>query len=226
MRALTASLCAALCLAAALAPLSRAAAQEAGPLPGTLENPVVDSAMSPDEAIFQHQPPDCPREYLERLVLVDLRYWSFDGLVHAGQIVVREDLAQDIREVFAIALQARFPFDSVKPVTHPDNLALAEYGFFPDTANSSGFACRRMVGASRWSRHARGLAVDLNPRRNPYVSGNTVLPPSGTYDPAAPGTFTPDNPVVLAFARLGWTWGGDWLSSRGFADFMHFQKVD
>lgn len=194
--------------------------------PGTPDDPIIDSAMTPRQAVMENQPPDCPFEFMINMEVVDVLYWSMDGRVHFGQLVVRKDLANDLRRVFELILETRFPVASVKPVAHPDNVARAPYGFFPDTDNSSGFACREMVGGTRWSRHAEGLAFDLNPRQNPYISGDTVLPPGSVYDPDAPGTLTPDHPVVQAFKDLGWEWGGDWLDTRGFADYMHFQKVD
>jgi hypothetical protein len=72
--------------------------------------------------------------------------------------------------------------------------------------------------------HALGLAIDINPRRNPYIRGERILPPGSTYDPAAPGTLTPDSPVVRAFKSMGWKWGGDW-SELGLLDYMHFEKI-
>ncbi|THB69019.1 MAG: M15 family peptidase [Desulfovibrio sp.] len=189
------------------------------------ESVIVDSAMESENAIWEHLPPDCPGEFPLDQVLVDVRYYSFDGELHQGQVVIHKDLAEDIRQVFEVIEATRFPVASVKPVAHPDIQALAPYGFCPDTDNSSGFACRSMVGASRPSRHAQGLAFDLNPRQNPYISGDTVLPPGSVYDPQVAGALTPGHPVVLAFKELGWTWGGDWGESRGFVDYMHFQKV-
>src|SRR5262245_24225805 len=39
--------------------------------------------------------------------------------------------------------------------------------------NTSAFNCRRAVGSATgsWSMHAYGLAVDVNPRENPYLLG-------------------------------------------------------
>jgi hypothetical protein len=35
------------------------------------------------------------------------------------------------------------------------------------------------------------------------------------------GLVTPDGPVVRAFARIGWEWGGAWRCSK---DCMHFSQ--
>ena len=47
--------------------------------------------------------------------------------------------------------------------------------------NTSGFNCRNAVstGPPRWSAHAYGRAIDVNPVENPYVLGGRVLPPAG-----------------------------------------------
>ena len=40
--------------------------------------------------------------------------------------------------------------------------------------NTSAFNCRFVAGTSRWSQHAYGRAIDLNPIENPYVSGSAT----------------------------------------------------
>src|ERR687891_28556 len=45
--------------------------------------------------------------------------------------------------------------------------------------NTSAFNCRFVAGTTRWSMHAYGKAIDLNPIENPYVSGSHVSPPAG-----------------------------------------------
>jgi hypothetical protein len=45
--------------------------------------------------------------------------------------------------------------------------------------NTSAFNCRFVGGTRRWSEHAYGKAIDLNPVENPYVHGGLVEPPAG-----------------------------------------------
>ena len=45
--------------------------------------------------------------------------------------------------------------------------------------NTSAFNCRFVAGTTRWSMHAYGTAIDLNPIENPYVAGSHVSPPAG-----------------------------------------------
>jgi hypothetical protein len=159
----------------------------------------------------------------EKLALVDVRYYGFDGRIHQGQIVIHEALAADILQIFDVILQTRFPVESVLPIAHPLIQRKAPFGLSSDTNNTSGYAWRPVTACKQLSMHALGLAVDINPRRNPYISGALVLPPRAIYEPSAPGTLTSDSPVVLAFKQRGWEWGGDWKERR--VDYMHFQKI-
>jgi len=85
--------------------------------------------------------------------------------------------------------------------------------------------CRPSTGATYFSQHAYGLALDVNSFQNPYVKGSVVLPElaSAYVDRGRvrSGMVTADGPVVRAFARIGWAWGGAWRHSR---DYMHFSQ--
>ncbi len=83
------------------------------PAAGSLENPIIDSDISLSEALRKESPP----EFKERQRLIDVLYYSFDGKIHKGQLVIDERLAGDIREVFRTALENRFPITSVIPIS-------------------------------------------------------------------------------------------------------------
>jgi len=189
---------------------------------GTAADPVVDSKMTADEA-FEGLDPACPKSVRARQVVVALTYWGHDGKVHRGQLVIDRDLVTDVAEVFAVALEHKFPIRSVVPVSHPrfrkdrawsDDLSMA-------ADNTSGFNYRPVTGGGTLSNHALGRAIDLNPLLNPYVKGAVTLPPGARYDPAVPGTLTADHPVTKAFLARGWAWGGNWTSLK---DYQHFEK--
>ena len=184
---------------------------------------ITDSGLTGEEAIYSNQPPGVMASVQEKLAVVDVRYYGFDGRIHQGQIVIHEALAADILQIFDVILQTRFPVESVLPIAHPLIQRKAPFGLSSDTNNTSGYAWRPVTACKQLSMHALGLAVDINPRRNPYISGALVLPPRAIYEPSAPGTLTSDSPVVLAFKQRGWEWGGDWKERR--VDYMHFQKI-
>lgn len=187
---------------------------------GTLQNPIVDSNISLPEALRK----DAPFELKSKQRLVEVLYYSFDGKIHKGQIVIDSRLVQDVKEVFRVALESRFPIGSAIPISHDkfykdgkwneDDISML-------SNNSSGFNYRKVTGGKKLSLHAYGYALDINPQQNPYIKGDIVLPSGAVYDPQIPGTLAPDCPVVKTFLSLGWKWGGDWKSLK---DYMHFEK--
>ena len=89
--------------------------------------------------------------------------------------------------------------------------------------NTSGFNCRFVGGTSRWSMHAYGEAIDVNPVENPYVRGSTVSPPAGRAvprpQPLPEGHGRRGGVLVRAFASVGWKWGAS------FGDYQHFSTT-
>lgn len=184
---------------------------------------IIDSNMPGDDAIYQNQPQDVVASIQEQLVVVPVRYHGPDGTVHQGQLVVHRMLEDDIREVFDVIEKSNFPVESVLPISHPLIQTKGPYGLSPETNNSSGYVWRPRVRSRQLSMHALGLAVDINPRMNPYIKGDFILPPGATYDPSNPQTLLRESPVVKAFKKRGWEWGGDWKGE--IIDYMHFQKI-
>jgi hypothetical protein len=92
--------------------------------------------------------------------------------------------------------------------------------------NTSGFNCRFVSGTRRWSMHAYGKAIDVNPVENPYVSGARVQPPAGRAyldrSNVRPGMAVPGGILVRSLATVGWKWGGRW---RGTPDYQHFSTI-
>ena len=124
--------------------------------------------------------------------------------------------------VFARLYAARFPIEEMRLVTSAD-LEAHPTG---DGNNTAAFVCRAARGQTRWSAHAYGLAVDLDPFQNPYRRGDLVLPElaSAYLDRAErrPGMIRPGDVATTAFAAVGWTWGGTWRSPK---DLMHFSAT-
>jgi hypothetical protein len=165
--------------------------------------------------------PGCP------VPLADLRYVTvsfqgFDGRPHTGELVVHQRVADQLVSVFAQLHQARFPIEEMRLVTTAD-LRAPPTG---DGNNTAAFVCRRARKQTRWSAHAYGLAVDLNPFQNPYRRGDLVLPElASAYldrDRQRPGMIRPGDVVTKAFAAIGWSWGGTWRSPT---DHMHFSAT-
>jgi hypothetical protein len=165
--------------------------------------------------------PGCPVA-LDDLRDVTVSFRGFDGRAHTGELVVNRRVAADLVSVFARLYRARFPIEEMRLVTTAD-LDAHPTG---DGNNTAAFVCRTARGQTRWSAHAYGLAVDLDPFQNPYHRGDLVLPElaSAYLDRGdrRPGMIFPGDAVTSAFAAIGWTWGGSWRSPR---DLMHFSAT-
>ncbi|MFE5804835.1 M15 family metallopeptidase [Streptomyces sp. NPDC056491] len=163
--------------------------------------------------------PGCPVPP-ERLRLIRMNHWGFDGRMHQGELVVHEDVVAPVLRVFTKAFDARFPIRRMR--------VTAAYGGSDAAAmaddNTSAFNCRPVTGdPSRLSRHAWGDAIDINPVENPYVDvQGTSHPPNGRThldrSRVDPGMITPDGVVTRAFREAGWYWGGRWSPP----DYQHF----
>jgi len=158
-----------------------------------------------------------PPEILTTQTLLNIPFLDFQGQTQIGQLVVHRDLANDVVELFRLLLLDRFPIQQIKPVVAfnwSDDRSM-------EANNCSAFNFRVKVGKSELSAHATGRALDINPRQNPYLHGDLILPPNSTYDLSAPGTLLPDGVAVRFLESRGWIWGGRWTTLK---DYHHFEK--
>ena len=166
--------------------------------------------------------PDCPVG-LADLRLLKVRHWGFDGRVHRGRLVVHEDSARGLVRVLRRLFRLHFPIRRMRLVDAygaDDHRSMA-------ADNTSAFNCRFVSGTRRWSEHAYGRAIDVNPVENPYAdSDGYVSPPAGApyrdRSQRAKGLIHRGGNVVRAFAAIGWEWGGYWSWPK---DYQHFSAT-
>jgi len=167
--------------------------------------------------------PGCPVSP-SRLRRVRLTYWSFDGRAHTGALIANEDAVSDLVHAFARLYAARFPIRRMRPID--------AYGGNDERSleadNTASFNCRYAVGPGprRWSAHAYGEAIDVNPVENPYLESGRVHPRAGRAyldrSRIRPGMAVQGGLLVRAFAAVDWKWGGRW---RGAPDYQHFSAT-
>jgi hypothetical protein len=159
---------------------------------------------------------------LSDLRLLRMPYVGFDGEVHRGVMVVRDRQAGKVLNIFRRLYGARFPIRRMRLVEAYDGSDAASMR----ANNTSAFNCRTVAGTTRWSEHAYGRAIDINPVQNPYVSGSTVEPAAGRdyldRSNVRKGMIVRPGPVTRSFATADWGWGGDWRSSK---DYQHFSRT-
>jgi D-alanyl-D-alanine carboxypeptidase len=164
--------------------------------------------------------PGCPVG-LHDLRLVTVRYLGFDGETHAGPLILNERVADDVLWVFRRLYRREFPIKRVALAAkwHP----LRRRDWFDTHDVTASFNCRPVTNGTSFSEHAYGWAVDVNPLQNPYVNADGVLRRAAKAfvdrSQDVPGMIHPGDVVVRSFARIGWSWGGDWQSLK---DYMHF----
>ena len=162
--------------------------------------------------------PGCP------VALADLRsvratHWGFDGRAHEGRLVVHGDVAVRVAAVLRRLHALRFPIRRLEPIERYGGSDFRSI----EADNTSAFNCRLVDGTRRWSEHAYGRALDLNPLENPYVArdGTTAHAAGRPYldrSRARPGVVRAGDPVVRAFAAAGFGWAGTWAGAR---DYQH-----
>jgi hypothetical protein len=166
----------------------------------------------------------------DQLAIVRFSYVDFSGIARDdGEIMVLAAVAPEVRALFAALYRRRFPLARARLMEHyrgDDDAAMADN-------NTSGFNDRPVTGGAEPSLHAYGLAIDINPVQNPYVS--FAADGSARYSPAQGMRYAnrlksrPGKPcrpgmaedVVALFAEHGFpVWGGYWDTPL---DYQHFQ---
>ena len=153
---------------------------------------------------------------------VTVSFWGFDRRPHTGELLVARQVARDVVQVFRRLHAARFPIEQMRVISAAD-LDLPPTG---DGNITSAFVCRATRGSNRWSEHAYGRAIDVNPFQNPYTRGQVLIPELATAyldrSDSRPGMIFASGPAVRAFRSVGWTWGGQF---RSLQDLMHFSST-
>lgn len=161
----------------------------------------------------------CPVGFAD-LRLVTATHWDFDGRVQTGRLVVHKDVAPKMVTVLRRLFGGNFPIRKMIPIEAYGGSDFASI----EADNTSAFNCRAATGSSRWSEHAYGRAIDLNPIENPYVErgGKVYHPASRPYVDRSNvrlGMAVEGGLVVRVFDAVGFGWGGRWSGTK---DYQHF----
>lgn len=148
-----------------------------------------------------------PRKILDQLKLVDVEYISFDHKLHRGQIVIHKYLVDEVKMMFELAVEVKFPIAKVVPNSHPDYKWDTKKLVIENNV-TGGFGYRKIKGTDKLSLHSYGRAIDINPLQNPYIryknSEEIVFPPNTKWNPKRPGTLHKNNPLVKFMESKGW----------------------
>ncbi len=175
---------------------------------------IVDCNYTFEEAIAGS---NAPQKILNQLQLINIQYYSTDGKIHQGQILTNRKMVRKTQLMFQIMKQMKFPIARAIPVV--------KYGWNDDLsmqANNTYSFCYRNIS---YSKHARGMAIDINPFFNPVrwkkgYAHRSDKPAGATYNPTVSGTFYESSPIIKVFRKNGLRWGHTF--SRKYDDH-HFE---
>lgn len=151
------------------------------------------------------------------IVTLQIPHYDKDGKPTTGKLECNKSIAKDLQEIFAELYKAKYRIERMRPAS--------EYGGdddkMMDANNTSCYNYRVMTGSkNKLSKHALGLAIDINPLYNPYVKGNIVKPAAGRKYAKNPQIKKGDL-IYRLFKQHGFRWGGEW---RTLKDYQHFEK--
>jgi hypothetical protein len=182
--------------------------------------------LTAEKVITDANPVPC-----ERLSQVSFSYLNEHGVIcNDGILIVLDILAPKVEALMHKLLQQNFVIAKARPIEAyrgDDQASMADN-------NSSAFNGRSVTGGSRWSLHAYGAAIDINPVENPFIDisedGTAIISPSKSayyavnrlnHRPGKPRRQGMAEDVVDLFAEHGFfVWGGYWNYP---VDYQHFQ---
>ena len=161
----------------------------------------------------------------------DLRYlrishYDLEGRVHVGEMICNKLIADKLLAILRELYAAHYP---IQRMCLPDNYDADDERQMRDN-NTSCFCYRNVSGSKNLSKHARGLAIDINTLYNPYIryskkDGSRIVEPATAVkycDRKAnfPYKITTSDLCYKLFTKYGFTWGGAW---RTMKDYQHFE---
>lgn len=92
-------------------------------------------------------------------------------------------------------------------------MVMTKHGYLFRESAGGTYNCRKIAGSNNWSLHSYGIAIDLNPSKNPYNSTKTDMPEAFRKDVKS---------IKTNNGKQVFGWGGDWSGTK---DTMHWQIV-
>ena len=157
---------------------------------------------------------------------VHIMHIDFEGNSTEGELICNAYIAQDLVEIFYELDRNEYQLERVLLIDEYDG----DDNSSMEDNNTSCFNYRVVEGTSSLSKHAYGLAIDVNPFYNPYITynkdGSQKVSPAAAINYADRSTSFPykideEDLCYKLFIQHGFTWGGNWNNSK---DYQHFQK--
>ncbi len=160
------------------------------------------------------------------LVYLNVLHYDFEGNLAEGELICNIAVAEDLKEIFYELYLNEYPIERIELIENYEGDDTKSM----EANNTSCFNYRVVDGSTSLSKHAYGVAIDINPFYNPYVvpqaDGTTYISPKGSEIYADrsvdfPYKIDENDLCYKLFTEHGFTWGGSWKNSK---DYQHFQK--
>lgn len=162
----------------------------------------------------------------ENLAYLQIVHKDFSGNDKWGELIVHKDVAQDVVNIFEELYEVGYPIKQMRLVS---DFKGSDWQSI-EADNTSALNCRPVTGnKKKWSNHAYGKAIDINPIENPYIFRNRksshkaskpFLKRKRTSNSASQkAMLLPSDKVTKIFKKYGWKWGGNWYPIK---DYQHF----
>lgn len=159
-----------------------------------------------------------PLDIKKNLVKVKVAYINYNNKLQEGYLIVNKSVEKEVKAIFDTLLANNFPINKISSMENynwDDNKSMQDN-------NTSAFNYRYNAhNKQKLSKHAYGLAIDINPLDNPVIYKGKTSPPNAVYDISRKGTIGKNSIVVKIFKKFGWKWGGDYSKIK---DYQHFEK--
>jgi hypothetical protein len=162
---------------------------------------------------------------IEDLRYLKLLHYDINSDIRIGEMVCSRLIASDLVQIFKALYDEQYPIEKMILI---DAYNADDEASMQDN-NTSAFNFRQIVGGGKLSKHAAGLAVDINPLYNPYIriSGGQMYVAPCNASPYVDRTLHFPYKIIKndicyqLFMKYGFQWGGDWKTIK---DYQHFEK--
>ena len=166
----------------------------------------------------------------DQLKYIKVLHTGFDGQTKVGELIVNENIADDIENIFYELYLEQYPIEQIRlaSVYKGDDYT----NMVNNNTNAFSFRLSDGYGIVEHE-HSLGLAVDFNPLYNPYIKigddeTESVWPPESqpfqNRSNLQDHMISHDDAAWKIFTKYGFDWGGDW--ENGVKDYQHFEKYD
>lgn len=168
-----------------------------------------------------------PNIDLSDLAYLRMLYYGSDGNTYVGEMIVNQKIKDSVLSVFQKLYENRYPIERMVLIDNYNGEDEASM----EANNTSAFNYRTIAGSSTLSNHSYGMAIDLNPKYNPYVKtpsdGSVICQPEAGRDyidrtKEFDYKIDENDLAYRLFTEAGFSWGGSWNSVK---DYQHFEMV-